>query len=69
MEEQAIEPGLLRVFRYYCGFAIGYFFGIYLYTSLTTRIWFSPTSLLFLINAIIFLLLLIYLLSRWLEKN
>lgn len=69
MEELAIEPGLLRVFRYYCGFAIGYFFGIYLYTSLTTRIWFSPTSLLFLINAIIFLLLLFYLLSRWLEKK
>jgi len=69
MEERAIEPGLLRVFRYYCGFAIGYFFGNFLYTGLTTRIWITPTSLLFLINAVIFLLLLIYLLTRWLERR
>ena len=69
MDERAIEPGLLRLFRYYCGFAIGYFFGNFLYSALTTHIWVTPTSLLFLINAFIFILLLIYLLSGWLEKR
>ncbi len=69
MDERAIEPGLLRSFRYYCGFAIVYFFGNFLYSSLTTHIWITPTSLLFLINAFIFILLVIYLLPGWLEKK
>ncbi len=69
MEERAIEPGLLRVFRYYCGFAIGYFLSIFLYTALTTQRWLSPTSMLFLMNLFIFIVLLIYLLSGWLEMR
>jgi len=69
MEERAIEPGLLRVFRYYCGFAIGYFLSIFLYTALTTQRWLSPTSILFLMNLFIFIVLLIYLLSSWLEMR
>ncbi len=67
MEDRAIEPGLLRVFRYYCGFAIGYFIGIFVYTIRTTHTWITSTSLLFLLNFFIFLVLLIYLLSGWLE--
>jgi signal transduction histidine kinase len=69
MEERAIEPGLLRIFRYYCGFSIGYFYGNFLYTGLTTHLWTSATSLLFLINAFIFIILWVYLSIGWLESK
>jgi signal transduction histidine kinase len=69
MEERVIEPGLLRVFRYYCGFAVLYFFGNFLYAYLTTKILSSSTSLLYLIDFFIFLALLGYLMWEWLEKK
>ncbi len=69
MEQRAIEPGLLRVFRNYCGFAVCYFFGNFLYTFLTTKTLISPTSLLFLMDSFIFLLLTGYLIWGWLERK
>ena len=36
MDERVIEPGLLRIFRNYCKFAICYFLGNYLYIFATT---------------------------------
>ncbi len=69
MNERVIEPGLLRVFRYYCGFAECYFLGNFLYVFFTNGSLLSPTSLLYLVNFFIFSLLLGYLLWEWLEKK
>lgn len=64
-----VEPGLLRVFRYYCGFALAYFLGNFLFVYLTTNTLITPTSILFLMNFSIFLILLGFLLWKWLEKK
>jgi len=69
MQPRAIEPGLLRVFRYYCGFAVCYFIANFLYAFFTTHILFSPASVLFLTNFFIFLCLLAFLLWGWLERK
>ena len=69
MEERVIEPGLLRIFRNYCGFAEGYFLGNFLYVFFTSGKLITPTSLLYLINFFIFLILLGYLHWGWLEKK
>ncbi len=69
MQPRAIEPGLLRVFRYYCGFAVCYFIANFVYAFLTTHILFSPASILFLTNFFIFLFLLVFLLCGWLERK
>ena len=69
MEERVIEPGLLRVFRNYCKFAICYFLGNYLYVFFTTGEYLSALSLLYLSNFFIFALLLGILYCGWLERK
>ena len=69
MDERVIEPGLLRIFRNYCKFAICYFLGNYLYIFATTGKFISALSLLYLSNSVIFLLLLGILYWGWLERR
>ena len=69
MDERVIEPGLLRIFRNYCKFAICYFLGNYLYIFATTGELISALSLLYLSNSVIFLLLLGILYWGWLERR
>jgi signal transduction histidine kinase len=69
MDERVIEPGLLRIFRNYCKFAICYFLGNYLYIFVTTGKFISALSLLYLSNSVIFLLLLGILYWGWLERR
>jgi signal transduction histidine kinase len=69
MEERVLEPGLLKIFRYYCGFAEGYFLGNFLYAFFTSGKLITSTSLLYLFNFFIFLILLGYLNWNWLEKK
>jgi len=69
MKEWVIEPGLLRIFRNYCKFAICYFLGNYLYIFFTTGEYLSALSLLYLSNFFIFTLLLGILYCGWLERK
>ena len=69
MDERVIEPGLLRIFRNYCKFAICYFLGFYLYVFFTTGDLFSALSLLYLSNLVIFVFLLGILYCGWLERK
>ena len=69
MKQRAIEPGLLRVFRNYCGFAICYFLGTFLFVFFTTDQLFNSTSILFLVNFIIFFILWGYLQWGWLKRK
>lgn len=69
MKQRAIEPGLLRVFRNYCGFAICYFLGIFLFIFFTSELLITPTSLLYLMNFIIFFILWSYLQWGWLKRK
>jgi signal transduction histidine kinase len=69
MDERVIEPGLLRIFRNYCKFAICYFLGNYLYVFFTTGELLSALSLLYLTNLLIFVFLLILLYWGWLERK
>ena len=69
MKEWVIEPGLLRIFRNYCKFAICYFLGFYLYVFMTTGDLFSALSLLYLSNLVVFVFLLGILYCGWLERK
>jgi signal transduction histidine kinase len=69
MKQRAIEPGLLRVFRNYCGFAVCYFLGSFLFVFFTTEQLFNSTSILFLVNFIIFFILWGYLQWGWLKRK
>jgi signal transduction histidine kinase len=69
MDERVIEPGLLRIFRNYCKFAICYFLGNFLYVFITTGEPLSALSLLYLANLLNFLFLLVLLYCGWLERK
>ena len=69
MDKREIEPGLLTVFRYYCGFSQCYFLGNFLYLFYTANVPISSTSLLYLVNFFIFFFLLIFLLLGWLKNR
>ena len=50
MIQRKTEPGLNRIFRNYCGFALLYFFAFFAYTVVIIREIFSPLLILFYIN-------------------
>lgn len=69
MIQRRTEPGLNRIFRNYCGFALIYFFAFFIYTILTIGEFFSPTLILFYVNLGAYAVLFGYLSWVWLEKK
>jgi signal transduction histidine kinase len=69
MLEKEIEPGLLRIFRYFTGLAVIYFLAFFFYTSYTAGTWISPNLFLYYINFSTYLFLLLYLSWGWLKNH
>jgi signal transduction histidine kinase len=69
MRQNAIEPGLLRIFRYFTGIAMIYFALIVVYTALQTGQAVAPSQILSYVNFGINLILLGYLSWPWLRRR
>jgi signal transduction histidine kinase len=69
MKQRTTEPGLNRIFRNYCGFALLYFFAFFVYTIVTIGEIFSPTLILFYVNLAVYAVLFAYLSWAWLAKK
>jgi signal transduction histidine kinase len=69
MVQRRTEPGLMKIFRNYCGFALIYFFAFFIFTVIKIGGVFSPSFLLFYINLAIYALLYGYLSWVQLEKK
>jgi len=64
-----IEPGLIRIFRYFTGIAIVYYALIIVFTALQTDQWIVAQQLLLYVNFGTNLFLFGYLSFRWLERK
>ena len=69
MRLSPIEPGLIRIFRYFTGIAIVYYALIIVYTALQTGQWIVAQQLLLYVNFCTNLFLFGYLSLRWLERK
>jgi signal transduction histidine kinase len=69
MYQKQIEPGLLKVFRYFVGLAVVYFLVFFFYTARTTGTWISPNLILYYINLTTNFFLLLYLSWEWLKNH
>ena len=69
MRHKAIEPGLLRVFRYFAGIAVIYFAFIAAYAIISTGEFFSPPQIGTYLNLATFSLLTLYLSWDWLRRK
>jgi len=69
MKNKAIEPGLLRVFRYFSGIAVVYFAFIAIYAIISTSEFFSPPQIGTYLNLATFSLLAVYLSWDWLRRK
>ena len=69
MEQRHTEPGLIKIFRNYCGFALIYYFAFFIFTIIKIGGLFSPSLILFYINIAIYALLFGYLSWMQLEKK
>jgi signal transduction histidine kinase len=69
MKQRTTEPGLNRIFRNYCGFALLYFSAFFVYTIVTIGEIFSPTLILFYVNLAVYAVLFAYLSWVWLAKK
>lgn len=68
MRENEIEPGLLRIFRYFSAIAVIYFLGFFVYTTVTTGTWVSANLIVYYINYFTYLFVFIYLSLNWLKN-
>lgn len=69
MKQKAIEPGLLRVFRYFTVIAVIYFAFIAAYAIISTGEIFSPPQIGTYLNLAVFFLLALYLSWDWLRRK
>ncbi len=69
MEQRRTEPGLIKIFRNYCGFALIYYFAFFIFTIIKIGSFFSPSLILFYINIATYALLFGYLSWMQLEKK
>ncbi len=69
MVQRHTEPGLIKIFRNYCGFALIYFLAFFIFTIVKIGGLFSPSLILFYINIAIYALLFGYLSWIQLEKK
>ncbi len=69
MVQRRTEPGLIKIFRNYCGFALIYFLAFFVFTIVKIGGIFSPSLILFYINFAIYALLFVYLSWEQLEKK
>jgi signal transduction histidine kinase len=69
MKQRTTEPGLNRIFKNYCGFALLYFSAFFAYTIVTIGEIFSPTLILFYVNLAVYAVLFAYLSWVWLAKK
>jgi len=69
MNLSRIEPGLIRIFRYFSAIAVVYYALIIVYTALQTGQWIVAQQLLLYVNFGINLILFGYLSFRWFERK
>ena len=69
MAKSRLEPGLIRIFRYFTAVAMVYYALIIVYTALQTGQWIVPQQVLLYVNFITNLFLFGYLSVRWLERK
>jgi len=69
MLEKEIEPGLLKIFRYFTGLAVIYFLVFFFYSSYSAGTWISSNLILYYINFSTYLFLLVYLSWGWLRTK
>lgn len=69
MTPSRIEPGLIRIFRYFTAIAMVYYALVIVYTALETKQWIVAQQLLLYVNFGTNLILFGYLSFRWLERK
>ena len=69
MKRSQIEPGLIRIFRYFTSVAMVYYAMVAVYTALQNRSGAVPQQVLLYVNFATNLILFGYLSWRWLERS
>ena len=69
MPQSRIEPGLIRIFRYFMVIAMVYYALVIGFTALQTGLWNMPQQVLLYVNFGTNLILFVYLSFRWLEQK